>query len=105
MTETKITPGLTYDFQVEEIFSFSDGSTVFVGLPSDNKIRLIPAHARILLNGNEAGQITLTEYRMPGNMTPRMPLVSRDKIDSNYLRSGKCKLVCTLMPEKDGLES
>jgi len=90
---------LGYDFPVDEIFAFSDGSTVFVGLPSNTKVRLIPAEARILLNDIEVGKLTITEYRMPGNMSPRVPLVSRDTVNVSLLRSGKCKLICTLLPE------
>ena len=104
MTETKITPGLTYDFQVEGVFDMSDEGYFFVGKPNNMQIVHVPARADIVMAGKKIGQILLTSYSWPLNPKRRdlVTLITKDNlpVDHRDLESGGCVLYCTVLEER-----
>lgn len=76
---------------VEEIFRFDDGSTLFVGTV-EGDVEL-PALASIFVDGELLGIVKLTERRMPGPAKPHLQVVvTRDPIDLLRIKSGTCML-------------
>jgi len=84
MSVAKPEPGMTYDFEVEGIFSFND-SVTFVGYPSVDYRQLIPAKAQVMVENSVYANIYITSYRIAG-LSDKRSIVTYDKFDIEQIK-------------------
>ena len=105
MSVVKPEPGMTYDFEVEGVFSFDDSIT-FLGVPSVNYRQLSPVKAQVIVDGSVFANVNITADRMTGTSN-KSSIVTYDKLDIEHINQKKVTLHCVfqkwilrLMPDK-----
>lgn len=86
-------PGMTYEFEVEDVFYLTHYPTVIVGTTSVYYTRLYPALAEIFVNGEKIHRISIDGELHPNCLDPCRrhikSLVSNDKPDLKpYIEKG-----------------
>jgi hypothetical protein len=91
---TKIEP---FEIRIEDLFRFSDGSTVITGELVGGGNVITPCQVELLVDATLVSRIRLEAERMPGPKTPKKHriVVTSDEvpIDSTIVKERKCLLV------------
>ena len=100
MSVVKPEPGMTYDFEVEGVFSFDDSIT-FLGVPSVNYRQLFPVKAQVIVDGSVFANVNITADRMTGTSN-KSSIVTYDKLDIEHINQMKVTLHCIFIEADHG---
>lgn len=80
------------DMRILDVFLFQNGVTVIVVEGSSNKLLSRPIPAFLILDNEVIGGLTLNSERMPGSHLGCRAFETRDVVNVELLRSGRCYL-------------